>query len=98
MAAIMSRRFPSITRMIRMDHGHVTALFHRYRINMSAGRKQSLVNNACLALEIHAQLEEEIFYPALAKVMQDNTVLAKSKPEHDEMRRLIDRLRHSTAG
>lgn len=98
MAATMSKTFPSITRMIRMDHGHVTALFHRYRVNMSAGRKESLAKNACLALDVHAQLEEEIFYPALAKVMQNNAILLKSKPEHDEMRRLTDQLRHLTAG
>lgn len=98
MAISTNRTFPSITTMIRMDHGHVTALFHRYRLSTGTLRKQSLVKNACLALEIHAQLEEEIFYPALAKVMGDNELLAKSKPEHDEMRQLIARLREMRAG
>jgi hypothetical protein len=98
MATMMSATFPSITSIIRMDHGHVTALFHRYRVSASAARKRSLARNACLALEIHAQLEEEIFYPALAEVMRDDPTLAKSKPEHDEMRRLIGRLRELTAG
>lgn len=92
------RTFPSITSMIRMDHGHVTALFHRYRLGARAARKQALVRNACLALEIHAQLEEEIFYPALGRVMTDNNILAKSKPEHDDMRRLIGQLRSLAAG
>lgn len=92
------RAFPSITKMIRLDHGHVTALFHRYSLSTSASRKEALVRNACVALEIHAQLEEEIFYPALAKVAGDSEVLAKSKPEHDEMRQIIGRLRGLTAG
>jgi hypothetical protein len=54
-----------------------------------------LVNQVLLALEIHAQLEEEIFYPALRAVATGNDadVLAKSKPEHDEMRELIAKLR-----
>ena len=47
----------------------------------------------CLAIEIHAQLEEEIFYPALRLVL-DNEMLRKSTPEHDEMRGLISRLRN----
>lgn len=51
-----------------------------------------------MALEIHAQLEEEIFYPALARVLVDNATLAKSKPEHDEMRQLISRVREFTPG
>jgi hypothetical protein len=98
MATLARRAFPSITKMIRLDHGHVTALFHRYSLSTSTGRKEALARNACVALEIHAQLEEEIFYPALAKVAGDSEVLAKSKPEHDEMRQLISRLRSLTAG
>ncbi len=98
MAATTSSSFPSITNMIRLDHGHVAALFHRYRLSTSPARKGALARNACLALEIHAQLEEEIFYPALAKVMAGNQVLSKSKPEHDEMRQLISRLRDMSPG
>jgi hypothetical protein len=43
--------------------------------------------------EIHTQLEEEIFYPAM-RAVADNEVLRKSTPEHDEMRGLISRLRN----
>jgi hemerythrin superfamily protein len=91
--ATAARMMPSITTMIRMDHTHALALFHRYKADTSAQRKRALVRNACLALEIHAQLEEEIFYPALQTVLSGDEVLEKSKPEHDEMRRLIDDLR-----
>jgi hemerythrin superfamily protein len=86
---------PDITTMIRMDHTHVAALFRRYKPGTSLGRKRALVTNACLALEIHATLEEEIFYPALARVLAHDEVLSKSKPEHDHMRRLIEVLRGS---
>jgi hypothetical protein len=91
--AVAARLTPSITTMIRMDHAHVFALFHRYKAHTSAGRKRALVANACLALEIHAQLEEEIFYPALRQLLGADEVLEKSGPEHDEMRHLIDELR-----
>jgi hemerythrin superfamily protein len=98
MANGKSRTFPDIVSMIRLDHTHVTSLLHRYHLSTSNGRKQALVRNACLALEIHAQLEEEIFYPALSAVVTDNEVLAKSKPEHDEMRGLIQQLGTMKAG
>jgi hemerythrin superfamily protein len=88
---------PNITTMIRMDHTHVLALFHRYKADTPARKKQALVRNACLALEIHAQLEEEIFYPALQAVMAGDDVLEKSKPEHDEMRSRIRELRARAA-
>src|SRR5262245_58687073 len=84
---------PNITTIIRIDHAHVLAAFRRFRSYLPMGRKRALVANVCLALEVHAQLEEEIFYPALRAVAPDDDVLDKARPEHDEMRRLIAELR-----
>ena len=84
---------PRVTTMIRMDHSHVLALFHRFKADTSVGKKRALVANACLALEVHAQLEEEIFYPALRTVLTGDPVLEKSEPEHEQMRQLIAELR-----
>ena len=89
----MSSCSPSITTMIRMDHTHVMAAFHRYHAQTPWWRKRAIVELACTALEIHAQLEEEIFYPALSEVMAGDERLTKSKPEHDAMREEIAKLR-----
>ena len=70
----LNRFSPTITNMIRMDHTHVLMLFRRFKPDTSLARKKALVANACLALEVHAQLEEEIFYPALREVLGDDTV------------------------
>jgi hemerythrin superfamily protein len=86
---------PTVTNMIRVDHTHVLATFHQYEIDTSPGTKRALVNTICAGLEIHAQLEEEIFYPAMRDVGGDAGVVGKSVPEHDEMRRLIARLRET---
>ncbi len=93
MNSIVAKASPSITSMIRMDHTHVMAAFHRYKKDTSPARKQAIVEHICLALTVHAQLEEEIFYPALQTVLQGDEVLNDSKPEHDEMRGYIDKLR-----
>jgi hemerythrin superfamily protein len=98
MNAALGRVSPNITTMIRMDHTHVMAAFHRYKADISPARKQALVRHACLALEVHAQLEEEIFYPALRTVMSGDEVLEKSEPEHNQMKELIQTLRNQTAG
>lgn len=98
MNTIASRMTPSITTMIRIDHSHVVALFHRYKSDASPGKKRALVTNACLAIQVHAQLEDEIFYPALRTVLSGDDVLEKSEPEHDQMRKLISELREMTAG
>ena len=97
MDSMLSKMSPSITTMIRMDHTHVLAAFHQYQVDTPTRVKKGLADNICLALEVHAQLEEEIFYPALREVAPDET-LDKSKPEHDKMRDLIARLRALQAG
>ena len=96
MTSFTNRLFPTITNMIRLDHAHVTATFHQYEAGTDPVVKRGLVDHVCLALEIHAQLEEEIFYPALRAVEHD-AVLDKSVPEHDAMRELIGRLRSMEA-
>jgi hemerythrin superfamily protein len=93
MQSIAAKLSPSIVNLIRMDHTHVLATWHQYDVDTSPGTKQALVNTACLALEIHAQMEEEIFYPAMRALDSSNPAIQKSVPEHDEMRRLITKLR-----
>jgi hemerythrin superfamily protein len=91
MHAIVEKLGPSATDMIRADHTRVLAAFHRYAPHLSARQKRGLVDTMCLALEVHAQIEEEIFYPALQPI--DPEIVAKSLPEHAEMKRLILALR-----
>jgi hypothetical protein len=93
MSSLLNQLSPSITNMIRLDHTHVLTAFHQYEIGSPPRLKKGLADNVCLAIEIHAQLEEEIFYPAL-RVVADNEFVRKSAPEHEEMRGLISRLRH----
>lgn len=94
---LLSRLSPSITNMIRMDHAHVLSAFHQYEVETSPRVKKGLVDNICVALEIHAQLEEEIFYPAL-RAIAESAAVDKSVPEHDQMRRLIKQLRNLSPG
>lgn len=96
MNALLQSVTPRATNMIRLDHTHVTATFHQYRVADRPAVKRGLVDTICIALEVHAQLEEEIFYPAL-RAITDNETIRDSVPEHDEMRRLIALLRTTPA-
>lgn len=82
------------TTMLRMDHTQVMTLFQQYAPDAPATLKQALVETICIALEVHAHLEEEIFYPALREVGIDTEVVEKSLPEHAAIHRGIDALRH----
>jgi hemerythrin superfamily protein len=91
MNAIAERLAPSATELIRADHTKVLSAFHRYKLVSSAGKKAALVRTICLSLEVHAQAEEEIFYPAVRGAHP--ALVEKSVPEHQEMRSLIQSLR-----
>ena len=96
MNALLTKVAPSITDMIRADHSRVLSTFHRYKAGTSPTTKRALVSTICLALEVHAQAEEEIFYPAMGSV--DGSTVGKLIPEHDKMRNLIGALRGMEAG
>jgi hypothetical protein len=92
MTSLLTQLAPSATNLIRLDHAQVLSAFHQYETTSSERFKRGLVDSVCLALEIHAQLEEELFYPVL-RLALDSDLVRKSPVEHDEMRTLIARLR-----
>jgi hemerythrin superfamily protein len=97
MNQFLNRLSPSITNMIRMDHTHVLSSFHQFEADSPPRVKKGLADTICVALEIHAQLEEEIFYPEMRRIAETEFI-DKSVPEHDEMRALITKLRGMQPG
>ena len=74
--------------LLKQDHRTVEDLFAKFEKASGDGRKQSLVEDICLELSVHAQIEEEIFYPACeGKVDED--LLKESYVEHDGAKVLI---------
>jgi iron-sulfur cluster repair protein YtfE (RIC family) len=62
--------------------------------------RDSAVRSLCAALEIHALVEEEFFYPAVRQFGVNSTdlpALSKSQEEHDHMRELIKSVRAQDA-
>ena len=93
----LSKLSPSITDMIRFDHSHVLVTFHQYTSSAKPSVKKALAETICDALEIHATLEEEIFYPVMRRLDPSDATVQKAEPEHDEMRRFIRELRATMA-
>jgi hemerythrin superfamily protein len=87
---------PTITDMIRFDHSHVMVTFHQYSKDKRPTVKKALADTICDALEIHATLEEEIFYPAMRQRDAKEPFIHKAEPEHNEMRRVIAELRRTS--
>jgi hypothetical protein len=87
MHALLRKVGPSATDMIRADHTRVLAAFHRYKADSAPARKKAIVDVVCTSLQVHAKIEEEIFYPAMRAA--GSTLLDELEPEHEEMRSLI---------
>jgi hemerythrin superfamily protein len=82
--------------MIRADHQKVEDLYQRYAdLDGQWSAKQALVEQICQELEVHAKLEEEIFYPAVQTKLRDEgtDLVSEALKEHGEMKRLIGQLR-----
>ena len=52
-------------------------------------RKKNLVTQICIALTVHAQIEEEIFYPAVKKALKDTKLVPEATVEHATLKELI---------
>jgi hemerythrin superfamily protein len=74
--------------LLKQDHRTVEELFEKFEKASGDGRKQAIAEEICLDLSVHAQIEEEIFYPACeGKVDED--LLKESYVEHDGAKLLI---------
>ena len=74
--------------LLKADHRAVEDLFAQFEKAKGDGRKQELAMQICTELSIHAQIEEEIFYPACeGKVEED--LLKEAYVEHDGAKVLI---------
>jgi hemerythrin superfamily protein len=83
--------------MLKADHKKVKALFDKFE---SAGDgqtkvKQQIAEEVFMELEIHARLEEEIFYPAFeaAADMEGEKLIAESIEEHHVVTTLMEEMR-----
>jgi len=74
--------------LLKADHRTVEELFAKFEKASGDGRKQSLAEEICLELSVHAQIEEEIFYPACEGNVEED-LLKESYVEHDGAKVLI---------
>ena len=85
---------PNATQMIRQDHKKVEGLFKKFEQTQGSQAKRRLAENAMAELEVHAALEEEIFYPAVKKEVNDgSSMVQEAIEEHQTVKRLISELK-----
>lgn len=81
--------------MLTADHKKVKQLFSDFdELKEKGGRKDktAVVAQICNELKIHTELEEEIFYPAVRKAIDDSELMDEALVEHAGAKELIAQL------
>jgi len=84
------------------DHKAVKAMFIEYDAlcenDAPDEGKQALAAKICQALTVHAQIEEEIFYPRVRKAIGDEALMDHALEEHTQAKQLIAEIQGMKAG
>lgn len=82
--------------LLTQDHKKVKDLFEEFKeLKEGEGneeQKEDIVKQLCMELTIHAQIEEEIFYPAAREVIEEEDLLDEAYVEHAGVKELISQL------
>ena len=75
------------------DHRRVEELFDQFETARKPERKQEIVQNICMELTVHAELEESAFYPAVREALgREEDLLDEAVVEHSSLKWLIGQL------
>lgn len=81
------------------DHRKVRKLFKEYEKiheKAAAGEKIELVEQICTEFLMHADVEEQIFYPAVRDAIKDEELIDEAEVEHQTARDLIEQIQAMT--
>jgi hypothetical protein len=74
--------------LLKQDHREAEKMFKDFKEAKGERRKQKLAHEICLALSVHFDLEETIFYPACEGTV-DEDELKEGYVEHDAAKLLV---------
>lgn len=85
--------------LLEQDHRQVEEWFDEYdELADDERRKAELAEKLCLALKVHAQIEEEVFYPQARKATKDKDLLDEAVVEHATAKHLIREIEEMEVG
>ena len=95
-----ARAQPLAIELLMSDHRKVEDLFERYDQEKESdeGTRREIAQKICAELTIHAQVEEELFYPWLRENLEDDEMemLEEAQVEHQTAKDLIAQIEAAT--
>ena len=89
---------PDAISLLKADHKKVASLLEEFE-KAAGQRKQSIADEICNELSVHAQVEEEIFYPAARAALgkDGEDLIDEADVEHATLKGLIGRIQQNGA-
>jgi hemerythrin superfamily protein len=88
--------------LLTEDHKTVDKIFKEFETlkkkDGSDAKKAELVRGACTALTVHAQIEEDLFYPAMYEAIDAEDELDEAEVEHATIKSLVSQLEDMEPG
>jgi hemerythrin-like domain-containing protein len=95
-----ARAQPLAIELLMSDHRKVEDLFEQYEQEKESdeGTRREIAQKICAELTIHAQVEEELFYPWLRENLEDDEMemLEEAQVEHQSAKDLIAQIEAAT--
>jgi hemerythrin superfamily protein len=91
-------RIPDALALLKADHDLVQDLFEKFEKARTDKQKATLAEQICTELTIHAQIEEEIFYPAVREALDEDDLMDEAEVEHASAKDLIAQIEASEPG
>lgn len=92
----MPDSYPDAVELLTTDHKAVKNLFQTYQklVDKESDSKEliALANKICEALTVHAQVEEELLYPAIRKSFDKQVLIDEAAVEHATVKALIEQI------
>jgi len=79
--------------MLKADHKKVKALFAQFK-EARPQQQEDIAQTTIQELEIHAELEEELIYPAIREGIDDDELMNEANEEHHLVHVLIAELKN----
>ncbi|MFL6690415.1 MAG: hemerythrin domain-containing protein [Alphaproteobacteria bacterium] len=101
-----TRRSPNRSRaakdaiaLLKADHKEVKTMVEQFNKSRSESKQAQLAQQICAALEVHAEIEEEIFYPAAREALRkDGDLIDEAEVEHTSVKELIAKIKGGSPG
>ena len=84
--------------LLEEDHREVEDFFDKYEELEDSNDKEQLAVKICMALQVHTQLEEEIFYPAAREAIENPELIDEAIVEHASAKQLIGEIEKMKPG